>query len=606
MVHHPTFERIVSRVEEYTGHGPKGGPTRKKGMCPAHADSRPSLSIRWDEAKKVVGVTCWSGCTFEQIVASLDLTKEDFREKLPGARSKRSPDPEPEPEQESRPRRGSKKAPREKRNEVDRYRYCDADGKTAYFNIRFDPKEFTMAGPDGVPGQLPKNLVRYPYRLPEVVEAVRAGNPVYWVEGEKDVASVEAAGGVATCLAGGVNGTMESSWFPDYFEGADLIVVADRDKPGEQFARRVAQAAVNHVSRVRLAQAATPQPKSDVTDHLDAGYRLDQLTWMPMRSVRRTRWTMAHLMATKPEPVRWVFPGVIPEGLTLLVGPPKVGKSWWNLDLITALATGRFEAVFGWGQDIEPCPSLYLALEDPMRRVHNRMQQVSRGLGFRPERAGEVWLDLAPIADGGRDEIERWLEKHPNARAVMVDVLAKVRGDGEGQTMYQADYEAVGALKEIADSYGVGVIVTHHDRKKGDDDFVNQVSGTKGITGAADTILLLSRDRKGTEGTLKVESRDVEACTYNVDFNREFGRWQIMDRADSDEDQGSREPKTSVVDQLQALILTRGESELKDLARMIDTPLATVKRAAVAAEERGELARTHNGLWYVPEGAKEK
>lgn len=598
------FDRIVAEVERATGYSPKGSTKAKKGMCPAHADSRPSLSIRWDAEKRVVGVTCWSGCTFEDVVEALGLTKADFRDRLPGRGSAAESEPEPEV-QEPRPRRGGKKPPKEKRNEVARYCYRDADGKTAYYNIRFDPKEFTMAGPDGVPGQLPKNLVRYPYRLPEVVEAVRAGNPVYWVEGEKDVASVEAVGGVATCLAGGVNGTMNPEWFAEYFEGADLVVVADRDKPGETFARRVAQAAVNHVARVRIARAATPQPKSDVTDHLDAGYRMDQLEWLPMRSVRRTRWTMAAIMNTQPEPIRWVLPGIIPEGLTLLVGPPKVGKSWWNLNLTAALTTGRPQDVFGWGQDMEPSPSLYLALEDPMRRVHDRMHQITRNLPFHAEMAGDVWLDLPPIRKGGRDQIEAWLEAHPTARAVMVDVLAKVRGDGEGQTMYQADYEAIGDLKEIADSYGIGMIVTHHDRKKQDEDFVNQVSGTKGITGAADTILFLTRKRDSNTGELKLESRDAEAATYVAEFVREYGRWQLMERTDTDEGQGSREPKASIVDQIQAIILNRGESSLKDVAKMIDVPEATVKRAAAAAKERGELGTTSDGLWYVPEGAKE-
>lgn len=600
------FDRVVSRVEEMTGYAPRGSAKAKKGMCPAHEDSRPSLSIRWDAEKQVVGVTCWSGCTFDQVVEALGMRKEDFRDQLPGMRSNRTSAPELEPELERPARRGGKKAPREKRTEVDRYCYTDPDGKVAYYNIRFDPKEFTMAGPDGVPGQLPKNLVRYPYRLPQVIAAVEAGNPIYWVEGEKDVASVEAAGHVGTCLAGGVNGTMNPEWFEQYFAGADLIVVADRDKPGETFARRVAQAAVNHVARVRIARSATPQAKSDVTDHLDAGYRLDQLDWLPMRSVRRTRWTMAAIMNTKPEPVRWVLPGIVPEGLTLLVGPPKVGKSWWNLDLVASLTTGRPQDVFGWGQEMEPSPSLYLALEDPMRRVHDRMHQITRNLPFHAEMAGDVWLDLPPIQSGGRDQIEAWLEAHPTARAVLVDVLAKVRGDGDGQTMYQADYEAVGQLKEIADSYGVGVIVTHHDRKKQDEDFVNQVSGTKGITGAADTILFLTRKRESTTGELKLESRDAEAATYTAEFVREYGRWQLMERQDTDDEQGVREPKTSIVDQIQALILNRGESSLKDVAKMIDVPEATVKRAAAAAKERGELGQTDNGLWYVPEGVREQ
>lgn len=606
MTHYPTFERIVTAIADQTGYDPKGGPTRKKGVCPAHEDSRPSLTIRWDEDKKVVGITCWSGCTFDEVVRSLGLTKEDFRDRLPGSRSGRKTRSTPEPKEAAdEPRKGSRRG-REKnapgRNEVARYPYTDADGKVLYYNVRFDPKDFRMAGPDGSIKELPKNIKRVPYNLPAVIAAVESGETVYWVEGEKDADNVNDAGGVGTCLAGGVNGPLSSDWFAEYFAGADLVVIGDRDKPGEKFAKEVARAAVNHVARVRIGRSATPQPKSDATDHLAAGYRLDQFEWMPMRSVRRTRWSVHEIMTTKPEPLRWVLPGIIPEGLTLLVGAPKAGKSWLNLNLMAALTTGRPIDIFGWGQNMESTPSLYLALEDPMRRIHDRMHQVTKNLDFRAQIAGDIWLTIDPLAQGGREDIERWLEAHPTARAIMVDVLAKVRGGDDGQTMYQADYEAVGALKDIADDYGIGVVVTHHDRKKTDDDFVNMVSGTKGVTGAADTILYLERKRGSDDGTLKSESRDVEGCTYKMQFVREYGRWQIMERVDPDADGGApnSEPKMPLVDQISQIVLMRGESSMKDIAKMLDTPEATVKRAAADALQNGQLARTSNGLWYVP------
>lgn len=601
---YPTFEKICSAVEFKTGAAPRGSTTRRKGMCPAHEDNSPSLSIRWDVEKKVVGVTCWAGCTFDDVCAALDLDKSEFRDRLNGSRSRNGTKPKPEPEpEEPAPKRSGKRGSAksdDQRGIVARYPYTDADGKVLYYNVRFEPKDFRMAGPDGEMRELPKNLKRVPYNLPAVVQAVSEGRTVYWVEGEKDVATAAEYGEVATTAAGGGKTPPDPAWFPDYLAGADLVVVADRDKAGETMARNVAQAAINHVRSVRTMQAATPQAKSDLTDHLEAGYRFDQLVPLTMRSVRRTRWTLASIMSTQPEPLRWVLPGVIPEGLTLLVGAPKVGKSWWNLNLMAALGTGRPTDVFGWGQEMEPSPSLYLALEDPMRRIHDRMHKVVRNLGFKPEKAGDVWLTLDPLADGGRDEIERWLEAHPDCRAVMVDVLAKVRGSGEGQTMYQADYEAIGALKDIADAYGIGVIVTHHDRKKTDDDFVNQVSGTKGITGAADTILYLIRERGKSEGRMKAESRDVEGCTYKMAFVGEFGRWQILERNEEDEDARPEPAKVSIVDQISQVILARGESSLKDVAKMIDVPEATVKRAAAAAAEAGTLAQTGNGLWYVP------
>jgi RecA-family ATPase len=307
-------------------------------------------------------------------------------------------------------------------------------------------------------------------------------------------------------------------------------------------------------------------------------------------------------MATHPEPLRWVFPGIIPEGLTLLVGAPKVGKSWLNIDLMVALALGCPKEVFDWGQSIEPTSNLYLALEDPQRRLYSRLRQVSRGLRIpKGGMPGEIWLDLPPIEKGGKEEIERYLDAHPDARVVLVDVLAKVRGGGNPEDrggLYQADYAAVSILKEIADDYGVGVVVTHHDRKKTDEDFLNMVSGTKGVTGAADTILYLTRERGSTEGLLRLESRDVEDCQFTMEFVRDTGRWNIVAK----EDLGTEPNKTKVelLDEIEQLVSARGYARTHELAEILQRTAAEIDTECRKGEQRGSLAKSRDGSWCVP------
>jgi hypothetical protein len=224
------------------------------------------------------------------------------------------------------------------------------------------------------------------------------------------------------------------------------------------------------------------------------------------------------------------------------------------------------------------------------------------GMPFDADNAGDVWLDLPPMRDGGRDEIERWLEANPTARCIQVDVLAKIRGQQDTSSgLYQADYEALEPLKEIADEYGVGVIVTHHDRKKTDEDFVNMVSGTKGVTGAADTIMYLTRERGTTTGKLRLESRDVEECTYDIEFDKSRGRWNIMGRADGD----GKESKLDPVERIQQVILARGESTTEDIAVALDMDTRTVRRLAIAGQQDRKLELTRDGRWYVPELGRE-
>src|SRR5947209_1653111 len=60
----------------------------------------------------------------------------------------------------------------------------------------------------------------------------------------------------------------------------------------------------------------------------------------------------------------WAVEGMIAQGITLLAGPPKVGKSWLCLQLAIAVAEGSDVL----GIPVEKGEVLYLALEDTPRR----------------------------------------------------------------------------------------------------------------------------------------------------------------------------------------------------------------------------------------------
>lgn len=585
------FEEICNTIASQTGYPPKGSATVRKGLCPSHSDEKPSLSIRRDDEHGLVGITCHAGCSFDDVREALGLDARAFR--LGEARTNGH-----RPRTVAKARQAKRSEPVQAgAKEIERYPYTDSEGRVLYYNVRFEPKDFRMAGPDGKVRQLPKGMARVPYNLPAVLAAVETGQTVYWVEGERDVHTLTAAGYAATTTAGGALAPLDPEWAA-WFEGAHVVVVEDLDKSGRHYARQVAKLLVN-VADVETLKPATPQAKSDVTDHLRAGYTLEQLLPSPMRSVRRTRWTIADIIETAPEPIRWVLPGMIPEGLTLLVGAPKVGKSWMNLNLIAALGSGRPDIVFNWGAQVDPSPNLYCALEDPARRINSRLRQVTRGMQFPARQAGDIWLELPELDKGGREEIEKWLEAHPTARCVLVDVLAKVRGaPPEGQGMYQADYHAVTQLKEIADDYGVGIVVTHHDRKKTSEDFLDMVSGTKGVTGAADTILYLTRDRGSTEGVLKLESRDVEECQYRMEFHKPSGRWLVIEQ----ERIGSEvnKPAVTLLDQIGQILLARGHARATELAKILEVDLKAVVEALQSGAEMAAVAQQRDGTWHVP------
>jgi AAA domain len=239
----------------------------------------------------------------------------------------------------------------------------------------------------------------------------------------------------------------------------------------------------------------------------------------------RTSWTAEELMATEFPPVRWAVPGLIAEGVNLLAGPPKVGKSWLTLGLALSVAAG--DNALG-SIPTQAGPVLYLALEDTARRLKSRMGKMLDG------RPGPPGLTLAttcpPLPEGGAEAIAGWLERNPTARLVVIDVFAKVRGRAMSTvSAYDADYAALGYVKAVADKYGVAVVVVHHVRKAASDDFLEAISGTNGLAGAADAALVLRRPRGEADGVLSITGRDVDEAEHALRFTADNGAWTLLD-----------------------------------------------------------------------------
>jgi hypothetical protein len=247
----------------------------------------------------------------------------------------------------------------------------------------------------------------------------------------------------------------------------------------------------------------------------------------------RTSWTAAELMRVEFPPQRWAVPGLIAEGSNLLAGPPKLGKSWLALNLGVAIASGGLAL----GKvPVDQGDVLYLALEDPGRRLQSRLRVV---LADEP---GPERLTLEtccqPLDEGGTGRIEEWLGCQADPRLVMVDVFTRVRGHvNERANRYDADYHAMATLKDLADRWRVPFLVVHHVRKQSAEDFLDTVSGTHGLAGAADAVLVLKRSRGSAEAVLNVTGRDVEEAEYALNFAADIGTWQLLDGPASDYDQ---------------------------------------------------------------------
>jgi len=149
-------------------------------------------------------------------------------------------------------------------------------------------------------------------------------------------------------------------------------------------------------------------------------------------------------------------------------------------------ALGKIEAERG--------AALYLALKDNVRRLQKRMRKV---LGGRKAPASfDITTEFPRIGEGFEEALQEWRGAHPDARLVVVDTLAKIRpATKAGNSVYSEDYAALETLLPIAARHNVAILVVHHLRKMSADDPLDEISGSTGLTGGVDGILVLKRDR---------------------------------------------------------------------------------------------------------------
>jgi hypothetical protein len=223
------------------------------------------------------------------------------------------------------------------------------------------------------------------------------------------------------------------------------------------------------------------------------------------------------------DPTRWVVPDVLPEGLSLLVGKPKKGKSWMGLGMCVAVAEGG--VAFGIKR-VEQGDTLYLALEDNKKRLRKRLSKILDGSPA-PE-SMHLHVEWPRLDEGGAERLDEWLTEHQKARLVVVDTLAKIRKPVRGQNVYAEDYAALSQLLPLAAKHGVAIVVVHHLRKMAASDPLDEISSSTGLTAGVDGFLILRRTPGSKGPTLYVDGRDIEEPTeYALIWNLNTATWTI-------------------------------------------------------------------------------
>jgi hypothetical protein len=302
----------------------------------------------------------------------------------------------------------------------------------------------------------------------------------------------------------------------------------------------------------------------------------------------------ASLRTLKFPPVNYIVPGYIAEGLTILAGRPKLGKSWLVLDLCLAVAGGR--ETLG---DVRPIQgdALYLALEDNPRRLQRRVDKLLGAFA-------ETWpsrlifsTDWRRMNEGGIDDLHQWCDNVQKPRLIVIDTLAKVRPATTGKSgpTYDDDYRSIGELHRLANDRGIAIVLIHHVRKMDAEDPIDTVSGTLGLTGAADTVLVLDR-RSDTGMTLYGRGRDIEEIETAIEFDRHTCRWTIRGQASDIRRSDERGKITNALDEA-------GEPlSPSDVALITGMPNPNVRQLLFKMAKAGEVEKAGRGKYVASNG----
>ncbi len=236
-------------------------------------------------------------------------------------------------------------------------------------------------------------------------------------------------------------------------------------------------------------------------------------------------YTLTQLLALDIPEQKWAVPGILSEGMTLLAGAPKQGKSWLALNLAITIAFGGHAL---GNIKVDPGDVLYLSLEDRLRRVQYRAKKIVTAIGGQTSERLFIAIQWPRQRTGGIEEIKKWAAQVERPVLFIVDVWQKWKPISEKKkntNQYEEDYQFSTEVKDATDEIGCSSCIIHHTKKGKSEDFIEDVSGTLGLAGAADGVLVLRRSRGSEEAVLHVTGRDIDEKELALSFDPKTAVW---------------------------------------------------------------------------------
>ncbi|MBU1106378.1 MAG: AAA family ATPase [Candidatus Riflebacteria bacterium] len=298
--------------------------------------------------------------------------------------------------------------------------------------------------------------------------------------------------------------------------------------------------------------------------------------------------TAAEIIDEDLPDIQWVIPDLLPEGLTVLSGKPKKGKSFMALQIAIACATGG--EVFG--KRLQNRAALFLALEDGPVRLQTRLKKLC------VERPENLYLSdasqFACLRDGNWEPLFEYLDQNKSVKFVVVDVLARIMPrQKRSVSQYSHEYDSTARLQAECIKRHICMLVVHHSRKAEAGDPFDSVSGTLGLTGAFDTLWVItpSPNDKAT-AILNVTGREVAEEKYAMKMSD--GVWTML---------GAYEKPVSVTrEKILSLIRNEGALKPKMIAHKLRMKNENVRKTLLLMKREGTIQLNTVGRYILPKG----
>ena len=300
----------------------------------------------------------------------------------------------------------------------------------------------------------------------------------------------------------------------------------------------------------------------------------------------------AELYAKEFPPVKWIVPRLLPEGLTLLCGKAKLGKSWLALSIAIAVSKGGAALHFA---PVEQGTVLFLSLEDSERQLQQRQKILTQDAAHQLKDLH--FVNEAPrIGNGFRTMLCNWLEQNPKTRLVVIDTLSKIVPLKQNdKNLFLSDHDLISSLKSIADRYRACLLVVHHLRKAESADALDAVAGTGGLVAGASTTMVLRRERGQMDAALFCVGKEIMDADLAMQFDQESCAWKIL--GDAREFQLNSDRK-EIIDTLREY----GPMSGRELARMLGKNTRAITGMLTRMERDNLIFKdgaTRNSKWEV-------